>query len=205
MSDIWDLLVSVFIQLGLFSLIPVVVWFVMRRLGRTGEDLFPWVGIKPIRTNNAIRFWITFFAIFAGVCLVSILAIPLILGDSESASSQFRGQGTSAVPGILIFAIIQTGLSEEILFRGFIGKRLIASLGFAAGNLIQATLFGLMHGALFLMMIDAPRALALTIMTGAIGWIEGWLNEKRADGSIIPSWIFHALTNIAAGLGAAFG
>jgi hypothetical protein len=55
------------------------------------------------------------------------------------------------------------------------------------------------------MVIDAPRALGLTAITGAIGWIEGWMNEKRAGGSIIPGWIFHSLTNIASGIGAALG
>ncbi len=200
-----DLLISALIQLGLFCLIPFVVWLVMRRLTRTEEGFFFWVGLRRMKTGGAARFWLTFFSIFAAVCLVSILAIPLILGDSESASSQFEGQGSPAVPGILIFAIIQTGLSEEVLFRGFIGKRCIARFGFAAGNLIQAALFGLMHGALFLMLIDTPRAIALAFITGSIGWIEGWLNEKKAGGSIIPSWIFHALTNIASGLGAALG
>lgn len=200
-----DMLISALIQLGVFSLVPFVVWLVMRRLTRTEESFFSWVGLKRIRTDGAIRFWLLFFAIFAGVCLVSILMIPLIIGDSDSATSRFDGQGASAIPSILIFAVIQTGLSEEILFRGFIGKRCVARLGFAAGNLIQATLFGLLHGVLFIMVIDAPRALGLTVITGAIGWIEGWMNEKRAGGSIIPSWIFHSLTNIASGIGAALG
>jgi hypothetical protein len=62
-----------------------------------------------------------------------------------------------------------------------------------------------MHGALFFTMIGWERALGLTLLTGGIGWIEGWLNEKRAGGSILPSWIFHSLTNIASGIGAAFG
>ena len=42
--------------------------------------------------------------------------------------------------------MIQTGLSEEILFRGFLGKRLIAKFGFAVGNVVQGLLFGTLHG-----------------------------------------------------------
>ncbi len=199
-----NLLISALIQVALFSLVPVIVWLVMRKTAKTEEGFFSWIGLKPIQTGSVVWFWLLFFAIFAGVCLIAVIVIPLIMRESTSATTQFKGEGTSAIPGILIYAVIQTGLSEEILFRGFIGKRCIARLGFTVGNLIQAALFGLMHGTLFLLVLDAPRALALTLITGAIGWIEGWINEKKAGGSIIPSWIFHSLTNIASGLGAAF-
>ncbi len=54
--------------------------------------------------------------------------------------------GWSAFPSAFLFGIIQTGLSEEILFRGFLAKRLISRFGFATGNLLlsMAEAFGLL-------------------------------------------------------------
>lgn len=190
------------IQVLLFALIPLIVWAIV---AREKENFFSWIGLKKIKTEDPFKYVLLFIALFIGVCLISIWAVPLIVAGEETATNKLQGMGVSAIPGILIHSVIQTGLSEEILFRGFIGKRLVSRLGFAAGNLIQAGLFGLMHGVLFFTLIGWERALGLTLLTGGIGWIEGWLNEKRSGGSILPSWIFHALTNIASGLGAALG
>jgi membrane protease YdiL (CAAX protease family) len=193
---------SAVIQVLVFALIPLIVWAIV---AREKENFFSWIGLRKIKTEDPFKFVLLFIALFIGVCLISIWVVPLIVTGEGIAANQFQGKGVSAIPGILIHSVIQTGLSEEILFRGFIGKRLVSRLGFAPGNLIQAGLFGLMHGALFFTMIGWERALGLTLLTGGIGWIEGWLNEKRAGGSILPSWIFHSLTNIASGIGAAFG
>jgi hypothetical protein len=43
----------------------------------------------------------------------------------------------------------------------------------------------------------------LTILPGTIGWVEGWLNEKYASGSIVPSWLMHSIMNILSGIGSA--
>lgn len=189
------------LQVLLFSLIPLIVWAIT---ARNKENFFSWIGLRKIQTKDPFKFALLFIVLFGGVCLISLWVVPLIIGGEETAASGFAGGGVSVIPGILIHSVIQTGLSEEILFRGFFGKRFVARLGFAAGNLIQAGLFGIMHGALFFMMIGWERAAGLTLLTGGIGWIQGYLNEKKAGGSILPSWIFHALTNIIAGLGEAF-
>jgi hypothetical protein len=33
------------------------------------------------------------------------------------------------------------------------------------------------------------------LFTGFLGWFMGYINEKTASGSIIPSWIIHGLAN----------
>lgn len=67
-----------------------------------------------------------------GTVLFLLLSIFLLftIKDVPSATTQFHGKGLSAVPSILVFAIINTSLSEEILFRGFILKRLSNVFGF---------------------------------------------------------------------------
>ena len=42
------------------------------------------------------------------------------------------------------------------------------------------------------------------ILPGFIGWVQGWINEKKSSGSIIPSWIAHSIMNILSGVMTAF-
>ena len=42
-----------------------------------------------------------------------------------------------------------------------------------------------------------PVAIVMTLLPGAFGWFQGWMNEKRCGGSIIPSWLLHGTINVA--------
>jgi membrane protease YdiL (CAAX protease family) len=71
--------------------------------------------------------------------------------------------------------------------------------GFAAGNTVQAVLFGLIH----LLLLLTPNAttgfvLLLVVLTGVLGWILGWINERFANASILPGWAAHGGGNLAA-------
>ena len=122
----------------------------------------------------------------------------------EMATSEFAGLGIGALPAILVYAILNTALSEEILFRGFLLKRISNRFGFVAGNLIQGAMFGLLHGVMFFSSVGAVKAVVIIAFTGIIGMFMGYVNEKKAGGSIIPSWCIHALANIFSGACAAF-
>ena len=74
----------------------------------------------------------------------------------------------------------------------------------AVGNAVQAVIFGLMHGIMFFSMVGVMKAVLITLFTGIIAWLMGFANEKRADGSILPSWCIHSISNIFSGLCAAF-
>lgn len=54
------------------------------------------------------------------------------------------------------------------------------------------------------MHIGILKAVLIILFTGVIGWIMGYINEKKADGSILPGWMIHALSNIFSGICAAF-
>ena len=105
---------------------------------------------------------------------------------------------------ILIYAILKTGLAEEIVFRGFLLKRISNKFGFAAGNLIQSLLFGIMHGIFFFNTVGVAKAVLIILFTGTIGWVMGFINEKKAGGSILPSWFVHSSANIFSGICSAF-
>jgi membrane protease YdiL (CAAX protease family) len=94
-------------------------------------------------------------------------------------------------------AIFKTSFSEEILFRGFIAKRLIGYLGYLKGNIIQAIIFGIIHAALFAFITSNIIFLIIIFVVPSIGaYVSVYLNEKMANGSIIPGWISHGLANI---------
>ena len=71
-------------------------------------------------------------------------------------------------------------------------------------NAIQALLFGLLHGVMFLPFVGIVKAVIIILFTTAIAWFMGYINEKKAGGSIIPSWIIHAAANLFSGICAAF-
>ena len=96
---------------------------------------------------------------------------------------------------ILVRAVLQISLSEEILFRGFLCKRLCHQFGDKLGNFIQAVLFGMVH-VLALPDKNILAVLVIVLLTGGIGYALGWLSLKKARGSILCGWTIHATVNI---------
>ena len=180
------------IQVIVLSIIPFLWWVVT---ARKKEVFFEWVGIRKVETENRNR-----FLFFTGLCLLFflIIGIPILYltKDIETATSKFKSLKFTGLPSVLIYAFIRTALSEELFFRGFITKRLINNFGFNIGNLIQGVLFGLVH---IVLMPSANISVIVLIMvgvfTGFIGWYMGYINERMANGSIIPGWIIHGLAN----------
>lgn len=198
MSEFITLLFQTLIQLVLFCLLPFIWWLITDR--RT--NFFRWIGFKKAHFKDNIY---KTFAVIIVVLGVYSLAIGIIqtnlLSAAQNATNQFAGKGLSAIPSILLYAVLQTSLCEELFFRGFLCKRLIKQFGFIAGNLTQSILFGLLHGIPFGLATGKWYVyVLLTLLPTIVGFLFGWLNEKKAEGSIFPSWILHALTNVLAAL-----
>ena len=103
------------LQLLIFSLVPFVWWAVSAR----GEGSFlTYMGLKGVSTKNKWRLWLLVAMTFVAFAAASLFALRL-LGNVATAVSAFAGQGASAVPAILSYAVIRTSLSEELLFRGY--------------------------------------------------------------------------------------
>ena len=60
--------------------------------------------------------------------------------------------------------------------------------------------FGLLHGAMFISKIHPGKAFLILAFTGMIAWCMGYANEKKAGGSIFPSWIIHGTANLFSGI-----
>ena len=192
-----QMLVSALLQVALFTVVPFVWWLLVEK---RKTPFFLWLGLKKPDIQRSQTFFLLFLATLLFFAVLSQVLIPWLLPPDVQAVSQFSGMGLAALLPALIHSFIQTGLSEEILFRGFIGKRCIEKWGFAIGNTIQAALFGLLHGAMFFAAAGLVKALLIVALTGAIGWMMGYINEKEAGGSILPSVIMHGLSNLISSL-----
>jgi membrane protease YdiL (CAAX protease family) len=74
------------------------------------------------------------------------------------------------------------GVAEELLFRGFIGRGLVARRGLAVGVLLTSFLFGLMH-------LDPPHVVATMVMGAVLHYV--YLTGR----SIVLPMLMHMLNN----------
>lgn len=187
-------LLGALLQLIVFLLVPFVWWLIG---WRRKENFVKWLGLKKPEKPQSIAATLLISAIVIAVYIgASMLCIKQLPEGITLAGSQFSGLGYSGIPAALIYGFVRTGLSEEILFRGFLLKRIANKFGFAAGNTVQALCFGMLHGVPFGMITGSVLAAVLmTLLPGGLGWFQGWLNEKRLGGSILPSWLIHGTMN----------
>ncbi|KCZ89492.1 CPBP family intramembrane glutamic endopeptidase [Hyphomonas johnsonii] len=162
------------------------------------------------------RSWLTTGA--AALVLIP-LSLALVwftpLKDTAAADNTITGmlaaKGFSAeiVAVILLIALVKTSFTEELFFRGLLAKRLIVWLGMPVGNTLHAALFGAIHLIIFVAPggpdFSVPLAAGIFLIPAIGGWVMAWLNETVGDGSVLPGWFVHALTNLLAYPLLAFG
>lgn len=192
--------VSSVLQVAVFTLIPWIWWWAT---ARRKESFFAWIGLKKPEVQDGKKWGLSLLALGLLCWGVGELALWL-RGPLAAADSPYQGMGAAALPSIVLYAFIQTALSEEILFRGFLLKRMAAHLGFGRANLVQALIFGAVH----LLMVWGKTSLlagaVIVIYPALVAVLLAYLNEKRSGGSILPSWIIHSMLNLVSGLMAAF-
>jgi len=123
----------------------------------------------------------------------------LVLNPNTPAwSLRLNGFSFREMGNIFVYAWVGTALWEEIFFRGFLAKRLIARMGFFSGNLCQAVIFGflhvLMYHALKIYMLPTAYILLFSIPT-LLAYGMVYINEREAAGSILPGYVTHAVLN----------
>ena len=143
-------------------------------------------------------------AAVAGVAgAVALLQVPglreLASGPGTAVHTVTGGRtDMAAIVALAMVALLKTAFAEELLFRGLIAKRLYGALGFWGGNLTQSLLFGAIH--LPILLLPEGRSVIGGAMIGfavLISLVAGWLNERRARGSILPGLGLHAGANLA--------
>ena len=182
---------SAVLQAGVALLIPCVWWLAVTR---RKEPFFAWLGWRSPKSDHPAKLWGAAAGIFAVFTVAGLFLVPLVAG--AGAASQFAGAGVAGIPAVLFYALLQTGFAEETLFRGFLLKRIAARAGFWWGNGIQAVVFGGLHAVPLAVAVGPVGGVIVGVFTAAIGLSMGWLNEKMAGGSIVPSWALHSSANL---------
>lgn len=98
----------------------------------------------------------------------------------------------------VLTALVLLALAEELFYRGYLAKRLIGRFGFPAGNAAQAAVFGLIHPVSHWLagrMSNPADLIGSFVFTAIAGWVFCWLMERRSNGSIVPGWAAHTLSN----------
>lgn len=191
-------LLSAILQILVFTSIPFLTYLIKNK---TTKGFFNYIGLKA-STSRANFLAILAFIFFAGPLLLLTFTneeFKAIMLDPNSITGKFREMGLSveSIGILLIIAILKTSLAEEILFRGFIAKRLISVMGYQKGNITQSLIFGILHAILFSLITMNIFFLTIIFVVPTIGaYVSTYLNEKAAKGSIIPGWISHALANM---------
>lgn len=198
------------INLIVFSFIPVLWWFFRHR---KETNFFKWIGFYTPHLRS--KWWILlifavlyyFFYNFDFTQLINPKTLEYIESSSAVSANAFTGLGITAILPALIENFIANGVAEEILYRGFLCKRLCNKLGTVQGIILQAVLFGLMHNVLYVLAgleVGLWYHTLTFIFTGIGALLLGWLNEKIFNGSIIPSILLHGTGNFIASMLVAF-
>lgn len=186
-------MINAIVQVLLFSVIPFVWWSFS---AKKEQPFLEWLGLHwPIIVDKG-KYAIFYILSIVIVVMPNFALVFFYMDGSILASNQFAGLGLAVLIPALLYAMIQTSLSEELLFRGFLLKRLAKSFGFQVGNLLQSLVFGCIHGALLWTVLPFPIILLVVLSTGLAGYVMGWMNERVGGGSIVTSWSIHSLTNL---------
>ena len=180
---------------------------------RKKEGFFRWIGFFKPQLNSEL--WVLllfailyyFFYNFDFTQFVDSKTLAYIENSSSVSANAFAGIGAAAILPALIENFIANGIAEEILYRGFLCKRLCKKAGVVQGIIIQAVLFGLMHNILYVLAgldVGLWYHTLTFIFTGIGALLLGWLNEKIFNGSIIPSILLHGAGNFIASMLVAF-
>lgn len=197
---VFTTVISSFVQLTLALVVPLAWWVLT---ARRRVEFTTWIGLFIPEWKAPYLRLVLALTVWAVVAVLSVVLLSLAAGGTDSA--RFAGSGIYGVIAVLFYAFIQTGLSEEILFRGFLGKKLSEKFGFRVGNTVQAVVFGLLHVFLLSSAFPLIPLIGVGVLTAVSGWIMGWVNEEAAGGSILPSWMMHSLANLLVGWGAVLG
>lgn len=194
-----------------FAAIPFIWWLIKHR---KKVPFFAWVGLKKPELKSKWWVLIVFVAVYAFVynfdwiSLVKSDAMSVIENNDSIAANVFDGIGVAAIIPAFIQNFFANGLSEELLYRGFLNKRLCNKFGTIPGTVMQAVLFALMHNGLYLLTgvpVGLDFHVIMFVFTGGVALLLGYLDEKIFNGSIIPSILVHGLGNFITSMIVAFG
>jgi membrane protease YdiL (CAAX protease family) len=180
--------------------IPVVVFaVVVRFVGKLiGREIAKRLGLTL--GEKRYYLWALVFSVvgvFASILVWRLMSSELRDGGNL-AQQRFVGQPLTiaSIASALVFGFLETGLGEELFFRGLIAGWLGRRVKFWPANVIQAAIFTLPH--LFILTADLSLWPVAVFVPFVAGLAQGWL--RLASGSIVPGWLTHGIGNVVSAI-----
>ncbi|EHJ52648.1 CAAX amino terminal protease family protein [Streptococcus macacae NCTC 11558] len=188
------------INSSLMQLLAVlVISYIVYRLSPEKSRLrfSQWIGLVKTKIRWGYCCVIGFSYFIVGFLIAYYLYSSHLVQNTSVMGRSYQATGFSieTILIILIWAIVQTSLTEEILFRACLRKLSARFLGKRGGNILQALLFAALH-LLILSSYDLLPMLMIFAMTFSIAYALGWLVSSNSKESIMETWLIHAVTNI---------
>ena len=138
---------------------------------------------------------------------VAIVVAGLLMAEVGLLVLFASGSGRSAGAEFFAYQATMPGLEEELWYRGiflvllngaFGRPRTVAGARVGWGIVLQALLFGLVHGLVIGKDGGVIINLAAVTVTGGFGLLLGWLRAR--SGSLVPCVVLHNLANMLGAL-----
>jgi len=185
--------ISALLNLTVLGGLPFFVYFAYQRW-RYKRSFGEITGRAGLRMGDARYIGYCLLAAFAAVVPMVFWPPPLEPFLREGSPQRaFAGLGFSgqAVAMSLLYGVVQTGFTEELLFRGLIAGSLGRRLPAIWANLVQALIFLAPHLLVLRVMPEMGWVLPI-IFAGAL--FAGWVRFR--SGSIIGPCLLHASANV---------
>ena len=192
-----DVAISAFLQAAVLGGIPFLGYFTYQkwRHKRTFGEIARRAGLQ-VGEPRYLVYSLAF--VLLGVIILWLWSPSLEPFTRQgSAQRQFVGLGLSmqAITRAFLYGGVQTGFTEELLFRGLIAGSLSRRLPILWANVSQAFIFFLPHLLILTVMPEMWPILPLVFL-GAL--VFGWVRIK--SGAILGSWLMHASGNVSMAL-----
>jgi membrane protease YdiL (CAAX protease family) len=140
-----------------------------------------------------------YLAYSAGLVLVAVAALlfwppsveTLVRPGSPQRAFHGLGLGGPAIPMALLYGVVKTGFTEELLFRGLLAGSLARRLSLFWADVLQALAFLTPH---LLVLRVMPELWVLLPVVFVAALVVGWVRIK--SGSILGPWMVHAAANV---------
>ncbi len=192
-----DKALSTLVNLVLLAGLPVSFYYLYHRIRhrRTLSEVLRRAGLQL----GAPRY--IWYCVAVSLGLITALTLwapplePFIREGSAQQSFMGLGLGSTAIAGALMYGVIQTGFSEELLFRGLIAGSLSRRMSPLWANVTQAAIFLIPH---LLLLFVMPEMWGLLIFVFLLALFAGWARIKSE--SIVGPWLLHASVNVTMAL-----
>ena len=188
---------SALLQVALLGGVPFFAYFIWqrRRHGRTFHETARRAGLQLGEPR-----YLAISLLFSLAGVVGLMVWPPPLEPLTRQGSMYRhfvglGFGAPAIAVAFLYGVVQTGFTEELLFRGLLAGSLSRRMSVAWATLVQAFIFLLPHLAILLV---APELWGILPRVFLVMILLGWLRIK--SGSILGSWLIHASGNVTMAL-----